>query len=225
MVSHRNRALIVLIGLFTLISGVLVWSFIFENQAFFEIGTHPVAIVPPPPPPSLPEIRSSDPSRGSVDSKAVTIVEFADYSCLYCRLMEPEIEQVVSDKSMNVRVVWRDLPVANENPDGLISALAGRCAAKQNRFWEMHDAMFASPRLDFASIRKIASGIQMDQTTFGQCVRLGQPMKDIGLDVALAKKNNITGSPTLFVGDQLVDGFVSTDELKAIIAEVRRRAP
>lgn len=223
MVADRKGSLLVLVGLFVVISGVLVWNFIFENQAFFAIGTHPTTITAPPPSPKMPGVRPTDPRRGSTDPNAVEIVEFADYSCVYCRLMEPEIEQTLTNKNLNVRLVWRDLPIANENPDGLIAALAGRCAAKQNRFWELHDAMFLSPRLDLASILKLAGGLQMDQSTFGRCLQLAQPMTEIQADIDLAKKNNITGSPTLFVGDQLVDGFISGADLNALIAEVQRR--
>ncbi|HVM90627.1 MAG TPA: hypothetical protein VMU11_01890, partial [Verrucomicrobiae bacterium] len=84
----RRRALWILLGLFGLLSVLLVWSFIYRDANTYESGKPPPIATAPAPVPTKPDTRPDDPARGSSDKNAVVITEFADFSCLYCRASE-----------------------------------------------------------------------------------------------------------------------------------------
>ena len=94
---------------------------------------------------------TGSPSLGSEDA-AVTIVEFTDYECPYCKSSQPTIEQVIREYGDKVRLVVKHNPLSlHQNAQG--AAKASIAAAKQGKFWEMHKLLFVSQQqLDPASL-------------------------------------------------------------------------
>jgi protein-disulfide isomerase len=217
MTSERRIALGSLVGLFVVLTGVIIWASVHESQTHFLAGTKPDIAEPAPPEPKLPPVRPNDPARGSSDKAAVQIVEFADFTCLYCRLMEFDLEQTLTNTTIPVRLVWRDLPLQTEQREGLIAAVAARCAGEQNKFWPLHDALMKADRLDLPSIKTLAQGVGVEPVAFDQCVSAGKYLTAIQQDVALARANGITGAPTLFIGKTVLSGYTNAAELEAAI--------
>lgn len=225
MPNGQPRYLWFFLGLFVVTCGLLFWSFVFEAQTHFLAGSPSVAVsAQPEPVPTQPPIRPTDPVRGSKDPKAIVIVEFADYTCLYCRLTEAELQSALSSNASDVRLVWRDLPIPSEHPEAVLSAAAGRCAAEQNHFWEMHDVLFTSPKLGLDDLKALARQIGLDTNAFNTCLDSGKYVAGIGSDVALAKTYGISGAPTFFFDGQPLSGLLKAADITSMIERERLRS-
>jgi protein-disulfide isomerase len=84
------------------------------------------------------------PSKGRADAP-VTIVEFSDFECPYCAGLFPTLQQIMADYKDKARLVYLQFPLADIHQNALKAAEASLCALDQNKFWQMHDAMFADP--------------------------------------------------------------------------------
>ncbi len=222
MDREKKFLLFILLALFAIVTGLLIWSFVYDYQTRFLAGTDPTAPQTQTPAPSLPPVRASDPVAGSVDPQAVTIVEFADFSCLYCRITQAELSKALSVARTPVRLVWRDLPLAPDRPEGLTASLAGRCAQEQGKFWEMHDALFSAKDLKEATITQAARVIVPNLDAFSRCFQSGKYLQDIRDDIQLARRSHIVSTPTLFIGKEVVSGYISSAELQSIIQQQRQ---
>ena len=219
MNNQRVFFLVLILLAFGAISLGFFWQEISTARSTFLAGTHPVTDSDTSSVPTLPPLRTSDPVRGNTSDKAVTIVEFADFSCLYCRLTEEEIIKTLNQSPIPVRLVWRDFPVVTEHPDGLLAAVAGRCATAQGKFWEMHDALFQLNQFDLTSLKNIATQLKLNPVTFGACLTSETPIAQIQNDITLARQHNINGAPTLFVGKQALSGSIKAEQLTAAIRQ------
>jgi protein-disulfide isomerase len=154
----------------------------------------------------------------------ITIVEYFDYQCPYCRKIEPELRQVVQDDG-KVRLVFKDWPIL-----GPVSVTAARLALAskyQNRFIQAHDALIAvSSKLTEARIREVLSdaGIEID--------RLDRDLSANAAAIdAILKRNNdqatafdFRGTPSFIVGKFRVPGTLTMAEFGQAIADARRAA-
>jgi len=221
MNSEKKVLLASLVVLFAAIAAALLWSSVYRAQTLFPAGTLPASLAATTIEPKSPPIRPTDPTRGSQDKNAVTIVEFADYACVYCRVTDMEITRVIENETVPIRLVWRDLPITDDHPDSLMAAAAGRCAGDQNKFWDMHDAMIASQSLSIAALREMAQTVGLNTNTFNACLSSGKYISPIQDDVTLARSHGITGTPTLFIGKEVLTGTINAND---IAAAVRRSA-
>lgn len=215
---NRERSLLLgsLLFLFVALTSVLVWSQVFTSQQFFEAGTKPTPQAKEIEP-RLPILRSSDPVRGSSDPKAVTIVEFADFSCQYCRLTYQELKKTFVSTATPIRFVWRTFPVNLQNPQATLLASAGYCAQQQNKFWEVYDRLFTIINPTSESVSKLAKEAGLESSAFDRCLTSSDRLKGLQGEVDIASASRITGAPTIFVGKQVFNGFVSAEELRAAI--------
>jgi len=218
-----------LAGFFVLLVGLFTWSRFVEQKSYLdpqnaiaEIARIEAGL---PTDITLPPIRSSDPSRGSTNTRALVVVEFADFNCLYCRLIEPEIRQALQAFPNDVRLVWRDLPLNADQADGLLPAQAARCAQDQGKFWQMHDALFATAKLDRKGVHAAGQSAGLDMSVFENCIATNTHVDAIRAELSLARNSGITSSPTLFIGNQVVSGFARAQELAEIIAQALADRP
>src|SRR5262249_48757235 len=87
-----------------------------------------------------------DPARVKGDSKApVTIVEFSDYQCPYCKKTESVLSELLSKYQGRIKLAYRDFPLKEVHPRAEAAAQASRCAGEQGEFWLYHDSLFADP--------------------------------------------------------------------------------
>jgi protein-disulfide isomerase len=143
-------------------------------------------------------------SIGNEDAP-LTLVEFADYQCPFCR----QFHSVVYDRlkseyidSGKLRFVSRDLPL-EIHPNALAAANAGRCAAEQNRFWPMRETLIAhADKLEPEAIETYAQklGLKMDQ--FRSCLASAKYLASIRADIAEANSVGITGTPSFVLGKE-----------------------
>lgn len=223
------RPLIALTGFFLLLVGLFIWSRVVERKSYLnpDDAVAEIARIESglPTEIKLPPIRSSDPSRGSTSTKALVVVEFADFNCLYCRLIEPELRQAMQAFPNDARLVWRDLPLNADQADGLLPSQAARCAQDQGKFWQMHDALFATAKLDRKGVHSAAQNAGLDLALFEACLTSNKHVDAIRAELALARNSGITASPTLFIGNQVISGYARAQELADIIAQVLATRP
>jgi protein-disulfide isomerase len=222
-----NRERVVLLSslllLFVAMTGVLIWSQVFNSEQFFLAGTQPNFEQPEKLQPRQPPIRANDPIRGSGDPKAVTIVEFADFNCEYCRLTYQEFKKAFATTNIPVRFVWRTFPINLEDPQTLLAASAGYCANQQQKFWDVYDRLFTMINPTPESLSKLATEANLNVPSFNQCMSSDTRLRAIQADLQMAKDYSITGAPTIFIGTQIFNGFVSSGEiLQAVTAEYKK---
>jgi protein-disulfide isomerase len=151
----------------------------------------------------------------------VTLVEFTDYSCGYCRSSLADVQNLVgSDKGL--RVVYRELPILS--PASKEAAKWALAAAKQGKHKAFHDAMFAGEKPSEASIKLAASKAGLDMARAAQDANSQAVADEINANLKMAQQVGFGGTPTFIVGDQVLEGAVGYDAIKAAIAKVRDKS-
>ncbi len=176
-------------------------------------------------------VTTGAPSRGAADAP-VTIVEFSDFHCPFCRRVQPTLDQLRTKYGDKIRLVYRDLPLESLHPQARTVAEAARCANDQGRFWEFHDKVFGSnPDGAPATLSKYAREVGMDMAAFESCRVSGKHKP--GIQTSLVEANNLglTGTPSFFVngrpliGVQAMDTFVRVIEEELTLAAKGGQAP
>ncbi len=148
------------------------------------------------------------PALGEKNAK-ISIVEFADFGCTYSKESAPIVRAIAQKYSADVRVVFRNFPIEELHPGSTIAAQAGGCAAEQGKFWEYHDAVFASKDpLGVDMISAIADSIGLDAKQFAKCVDSNYYANAVEADSADGTAAGVTGTPTFFFNGQKVEGSV-----------------
>ena len=146
----------------------------------------------------------------------VTLVEFFDYACPYCKASNPHIDQLVREDP-GLRVVYRELPILG--PDSVTAARVSLAASKAGRFSQFHDALWAAGRPAPQTIATAAGAANVPATP------PNDPTVDAELkrNFALAGQLGATGTPLFVVGNRVLNGAVGYDALKQAIAEARAK--
>ena len=147
----------------------------------------------------------------------VTLVEFYDYACPYCKASNPHIDQLLKE-DQGLRVVYRELPILG--PDSLTAARLSLEASKAGRFAQFHDAMWAAGRPAPDTIASASQSAGIAPTPQSDPVIEAELKRNF----SLAGQLGATGTPVFVVGDQVMNGAVGYDALKAAIAKARARS-
>jgi protein-disulfide isomerase len=144
-------------------------------------------------------------------SSGVTVVEYGDYQCPFCGNAYAPIKQAVTDLNDQIYFQFRNYPLTNLHPNAFSAARAAEAASMQNKFWEMHDALYetqdqwskmsdASPYFD-----QLAQQIGLDTTKFKADYMSSKVNDLINADVAAGTKLNIQGTPAFFINGKQTD--------------------
>ena len=162
---------------------------------------------------------STDPVAGNPRGD-VTVVEFFDFQCPYCKSMASTLQQAVR-KDPNLRVVYKDIPILG--PASLTAARAALAARAQGKYVPFHEKLMASKgQLTTESILQTADEVGLDVG------RLKRDMADASIDAEihrnldLARTLKIRGTPAVIVGDKLAPGAIELDDLQRMIAQARK---
>jgi protein-disulfide isomerase len=144
-----------------------------------------------------------DPSRGDKNAK-LTLVEFSEFQCPFCgrhvRETYPQLDKEYIQTG-KVKYVFRDLPLESIHKNAFKASEAAHCAGEQNKFWEMHDRLFANQNaLEAPMLTAHAQAIGLDTKKFQACLDGGKSAADIRKNIADASKLGITGTPTTVIG-------------------------
>jgi protein-disulfide isomerase len=169
------------------------------------------------------ELAAKGPAKGPADAP-ITLVEFSDYECPFCKAAEGVVKQVLGRYPTQVKLVFKSFPLDN-HPKARPAAEAALCAEEQGKFWEMHDALFAkAPQIAPEQLSAIATGLGLDAAKFDECVKAKRFAAQIDADLAEGKKAGVAGTPAFYVNGVPIAGGRSVDEFaKAIDAELARQ--
>lgn len=163
------------------------------------------------------EVGAVGPARGASEP-TVTIIEFSDFQCPFCRRAGPILDELLERYPQDVRVVYRHLPLASIHPRALPAAQASTCAEDQGLFWEFHDALFAGPAaLADEDLRQLAEQVDAEMAVYDECVASGANVDRVEADVAAARAVGITGTPAFFVNGVLLRGAQPVAAFERII--------
>lgn len=157
------------------------------------------------------------PAKGA-SKAAVTIVEFSDFECPYCRAVQGTLRQVLDSYAGQVRLVFKHLPLEGHR-NSLPAARAAYCAAEQDRFWQFHDALFAAPELSSAVFTQIASELGLGVAKFQACVNAEQSRAGVVKDLETARVFGVESTPSFIVNGKLVQGALSFADFQKLIEQ------
>lgn len=145
----------------------------------------------------------------------VTLVEFFDYACPYCKASNPTVDRLLREDK-GLRVVYRELPILG--PDSVTAARLSLEASKLGRFAQFHDTLWAAgrPAPDTNAQAAQAAGIAQ------QPVEDPQIEAELGRNMKLAGELGATGTPLFVIGDRVMNGAVGYDTLKDAITKARK---
>lgn len=152
----------------------------------------------------------------------VTIVEFSDYQCPYCKRAHQAVKAAIVADS-KVKLVFKDLPILGE--PSKIAAYAALASVKQGKHAAFHDALMEyGGKLDGDRIFEIAIAVGLDITQLRRDMDDPKIKQIIDRNTALAAALGVRGTPAFVIGNQFVPGAVDADTLKQLIAEARKNA-
>lgn len=159
-------------------------------------------------------------ARGYIGAEQpeVTLVQFFDYACGYCRASLADVQRLVAEDP-KVRVVFRELPILSRESE--TAARASLVAAQQGRYAAFHTAMYAQGRPSAAGVVKAAQASGMSSTALQAAMQAPDKAVELSKNVELARALSVTGTPAWVVGNQLLSGAVGYDVLKKAVAEAR----
>ncbi len=149
----------------------------------------------------------------------VTVVEFFDYNCPYCKRAAPEVEALIAADT-NVRVVFREWPILSEG--SVFAARAALAARNQGKYELFHAKMMTlRGRAEEASVLAVAEEIGLDIAQMRLDMNAAEVDEHIAESMRLAELLGFNGTPSFVIGDALVPGLVSFDELEQLVATAR----
>ncbi|MFQ5514706.1 MAG: thioredoxin domain-containing protein [Myxococcota bacterium] len=144
------------------------------------------------------DVAARGPSRGPEDAP-VTLIEFSDYQCPFCRRAEPTVAQVLERYGDRVRFIFRHYPLEFHDR-ARPAAEAAACAEDQGRFWEYHERLFAAEGvLSDADLERIAKETDLDLEAFRSCLSEHHALERVNQDVEEGTQAGVNGTPAFFI--------------------------
>jgi protein-disulfide isomerase len=171
------------------------------------------------------QVEATGPARGPAGAK-VTIIEFSDYQCPFCRRAEPTVEQVLAEYEGKVRFVFRHFPLDRIHPQARGASEAAACAAEQGKFWEYHAGLFGEgAQFDRPALDALATKTGLDPAAFKACVDERKTQALVEADLKAGEAAGVTGTPAFFINGIPLRGALPLDEFKKVIdAELAEKA-
>jgi protein-disulfide isomerase len=158
------------------------------------------------------------PVRGPQDAP-VTIIEFGDFQCPYCRQEEPALKKLQSNFHGKIKLAFKDFPLPMHQYAEK-AAEAGRCAAVQGKFWQFHDAAYAtSDDLTVSRLKQIAKSLDLDTASFDKCLDSGEEAATIQKEIAQGRALGLSGTPSFFINDHFISGALPYNELSSVVEQ------
>jgi protein-disulfide isomerase len=149
----------------------------------------------------------------------VTIVEFFDYHCGYCKQVTPVLKKVLAEDK-GLRVIFKELPILSEN--SRFAALAALAAARQGKYIEMHNTLMENKnQVTRERLTQIAGELKIDSKRLLKDMEDPQLAAHVDRNLDLARALNVTGTPGFLIGRKVVPGAIDYSTMKRLIAEAR----
>lgn len=148
----------------------------------------------------------------------VTVVEFFDYACGYCRASLPDLAKLVSSDA-KVKVVYRELPILSEASSD--AAKVSLLAAERGQYMPYHKALYGAGKVTRETILAAAAKAGLTKSEAESAIASTKYDSEIQSNIALAQKLQASGTPTFVIGGQVLNGAVGFDALKDGVASAR----
>jgi len=173
----------------------------------------------------------NDPVLGK-NNAPVTIIEFSDYQCPFCRAFWSETLPIIKSNYIDtgkVRFVYRDYPLSFHER-AQTAAEAAECADDQGKYWQMHDKIFSEQEkrgsgtisFSLADIKKWAVEISLKASDFNQCLDSGKYREEVEKDFSDGSAAGVSGTPAFFINGRLVLGAQPFDIFRKTIEEAMK---
>jgi protein-disulfide isomerase len=177
------------------------------------------------PAPFRARVEGAGPSRGPAEAR-VTIVEFEDFQCPFCKQVQETLEKVLARFNDSVRFVHRDFPLDTLHPAAWKAHEAARCADRQGKFWEYRTLLYAkAPAAAPDQLRAYATETGLNVDAFTTCLGAADLKSGVQADVAEGTRLGITGTPAFFINGRLLSGSQPEAEFTRIIEEELKPPP
>lgn len=148
----------------------------------------------------------------------VTLVEFSDYACGFCRKSVPDVAELVK-KNPDLRIVIRELPIISpHSPEAAKMALA---AAEQGKFSQFHEAMYAAGQVDPQTIEAAAKSVGLDMERARRVAASPVVEAELTRNYEMANRLGFSGTPSWVAGDRLIGGAVGIGQLSKAVEDAR----
>ena len=149
----------------------------------------------------------------------MTIVEFSDFECPFCNQVQSTLKQIIESYGKDVRLVFKHLPLEGHR-NSLPAARAAYCAGEQDRFWQFHDALFATRDLSPPVLEQIASDLGTGNSPkFQACFNSERSRAAVVKDLEAARLFRIDSTPSFIVNGKLIKGALSFADFQKIIEQ------
>jgi|TARA_Y100001951_G_scaffold30067_2_gene23541 protein-disulfide isomerase len=149
----------------------------------------------------------------------VTVVEFFDYNCPYCKRAMSEVQGLL-DVDRDVRLVYREWPILSEG--SVFAAKAALAAREQGKYEEFHRALMGmEQRAEEASVMRLAEEIGLDIEQLRTDMEAPKVQEHIDESMRLTQALGFNGTPSFVIGDDMVPGFVEQEQLEALVDKTR----
>lgn len=176
---------------------------------------------------NLPKIEKGEHTRGDQNAK-VTLVEYSDLECPYCRKIHPDLAKLISEYKGKIKWVYRHYPLEAIHPSAQKAAEASECAYKMGediKFWEYIDKVFeltATQKMEIPLLVSAGEQVGLNKSSFESCVNSGEQAKKVDTQQDGGVKAGVQGTPAGFVFDgkgnvYKIEGALPYDSLKQII--------
>ena len=171
---------------------------------------------------TVPQITDDDHVRGPADAP-VTVLEYGDYECPYCRGAARDVREMLARYPDTVRFAFRNFPIIQLHPHAEQAAEAAEAAAAQGKFWDMYELLLTpSSSLDLDSLVSHARDLGLDTDRFRKEVTGSAYAAKIEHDVREGVRNGVNATPKFYVDGERIDGKLPLEGLEnAIRASVR----
>jgi protein-disulfide isomerase len=169
------------------------------------------------PPKLTPPVSKSDHVLGNPDAP-IELVEYGDYQCPHCGLAHPMVKNIRKAFSKKIKFVFRHFPLSNIHEYALPAALAAEAAAKQHKFWEMHDIIFENqPQLSEYSLLDFALELGLNIPLFRMDIQDPKFAEKVERDFESGVRSGVNGTPSFFINGFKYNGPYDFPSLSAAI--------
>ncbi|HSA80813.1 MAG TPA: DsbA family protein [Geminicoccaceae bacterium] len=161
--------------------------------------------------------RAGDPVAGNPTAD-VTLVEFFDYQCQYCRRVVPSLQALLAE-DRDLKVVFKEFPILGEA--SVTAARAALAARRQDRYLPFHFALMSAKDLSLDNIMVLARSVGLDTERLAGDMHSPAIDAQLQANLTLARELGIEGTPAFVVGDELIPGAVDKTRLAQLIGEAR----
>lgn len=153
----------------------------------------------------------------------VTVLEFSDFQCPFCKQSYPIIEKLRQRYGDEIMIKYKHFPLPMHEY-AMDSAIASECARLQGKFWEYHNVLFENQNsLSTASLKKYAQKLNLDTEKFDSCLDNKETIAKVQKDFNEGNKLGVSGTPTFFINDKKIEGGMPYDQFVIAIDGVLGR--